>query len=85
MTTKYDPPSVDDTGPSFTSDEIYHSEVGKKFTEALEEKRIEKCFEEIKQVLRNYGCEICLDDEVMSIWTNDLKYHEYYSQKDLDA
>ena len=44
MTTKYYPPSVDDTGPSFTSDEIYDSEVGKKFTEALEEQRIEKCF-----------------------------------------
>ena len=32
MTTKYDPPSVDDIGPSLTSDEIYDSEVGKKFT-----------------------------------------------------
>lgn len=49
------------------------------------EENIEKCFEEIKQVLKKYECEICLDDEVMSIWTNDLKYHEYYSQKDLDA
>lgn len=58
MTTKYDPPSVDDTGPSFTSDEIYDSEVGKKFTEALEEQKIEKCFEEIKQVLKKHECEI---------------------------
>ena len=44
MATKYDPPSVDDIGPSLTSDEIYDSEVGKKFTEALEEQRIKKCF-----------------------------------------
>lgn len=58
MTTKYDPPSVDDTGPSFTSDEIYDSEVGKKFTEALEEQKIEKCFEEIKNVLKKHKCEM---------------------------
>ena len=42
MTTKYNPPSVDDIGPSLTSDEIYDSEVGKKFTEALEKQKIEK-------------------------------------------
>lgn len=68
MTTKYDPPSVDDTGPSLTSDEIYDSEVGKKFTEALEEQRIEKCFEEIKQVLKKYECEFgWLEDDTVSI------------------
>ena len=75
MTTKYDPPSVDDTGPSLTSDEIYDSEVGKKFTEALEEQRIEKCFEEIKQVLKKHECEIyVLDIKNLIIFDNNSYY-----------
>ena len=85
MTTKYDPPSVDDTGPSLTSDEIYDSEVGKKFTEALEEQRIEKCFEEIKQVLKKYECMIHIAGGFgLEIWKNDLSKHECYSPKDFD-
>lgn len=73
MTTKYDPPSVDDIGPSFTSDEIYQSEVGKKFTEAIEEQRIEKCFEEIKQVLKKYGCEVVVDEYYIEIYYKEVK------------
>ena len=79
MTTKYYPPSVDDTGPSFTSDEIYQSEVGKKFTEALEEQRIEKCFEGIKQVLKKYGCELYCNEDIEIYNENNIKF---YSWKD---
>ena len=82
MTTKYDPPSVDDTGPSLTSDEIYDSEVGKKFTEALEQQKIEKCFEEIKQVLRKYGCKLCIDEYFVKIESNDD--FEFYDTSDFD-
>jgi len=82
MTTKYDPPSIDDAGPSFTSDEIYDSEVGKKFTEALEEQKIEKCFEEIKQVLVKYRCEITLYKNEIELYHND--YGLYYKQKDFN-
>ncbi len=84
MTTKYNPPSVDDTGPSFTSDEIYQSEVGKKFIEALEEQRIKKCFEEIKQVLRKHECGIFICDDgeinIFSIHGGD----KYYWQGDFN-
>ena len=80
MTTKYDPPSVDDTGPSLTSDEIYDSEVGKKFTEALEEQRIKKCFEEIKQVLRKYGCKLYTNEYFIKIESNDD--FEFYDSDD---
>lgn len=73
MTTKYDPPSVDDIGPSFTSDEIYDSEVGKKFTEALEDQRIEKCFEEIKHVLKKYGCDLIVDDYHIEMHNKEVK------------
>ncbi len=79
MTTKYDPPSVDDTGPSFTSDEIYDSEVGKKFTEALEEQKIEKCFEEVKQVLVKYRCELYCNGDIEIYNENNIKF---YSWKD---
>ena len=79
MTTKYDPPSVDDIGPSFTSDEIYQSEVGKKFTEALEEQRIKKCFEEIKQVLKKHECEIYCNEYIEIYNKDDIKF---YSWKD---
>ena len=80
MTTKYDPPSVDDIGPSLTSDEIYDSEVGKKFTEALEEQRIKKCFEEIKQVLRKYGCKLYTNEYFIKIESNDD--FEFYDSDD---
>lgn len=73
MTTKYYPPSVDDTGPSFTSDEIYQSEVGKKFTEALEKQRIEKCFEEIKQVLKKHECDLIVDDYHIEMHNKEVK------------
>ena len=79
MTTKYDPPSIDGIGPSLTSDEIYQSEVGKKFTEALEEQRIEKCFEEIKQVLKKYGCELYCNEDIEIYNENNIKF---YSWKD---
>jgi len=81
MTTKYDPPSIDDAGPSFTSDEIYDSEVGKKFIEALEEQRIEKCFEEIKQVLVKYRCELYCNEDIEIYNENNIKF---YSWKDFD-
>jgi len=82
MTTKYDPPSVDDTGPSLTSDEIYDSEVGKKFIEALEEQRIEKCFEEIRQGLKNYGCHIdTLNGSDIFLWKGDLRCTRYTLDK----
>ena len=80
MTTKYNPPSVDDIGPSLTSDEIYDSEVGKKFTEALEEQRIKKCFEEIKQVLRKYGCKLYTNEYFIKIESNDD--FEFYDSDD---
>ena len=83
MTTKYDPPSVDDIGPSFTSDEIYDSEVGKKFTEALEEQRIEKCFEEIKQVLVKYRCELSPYGNLVRIRTKYGNF-EFYSASDFN-
>lgn len=82
MTTKYNPPSIDDTGPSFTSDEIYDSEVGKKFIEALEEQKIEKCFEDIKLVLRKYGCKLYTDEYFIKIESND--YFEFYDTSDFD-
>ena len=76
MTTKYDPPSVDDIGPSFTSDEIYDSEVGKKFTEALEKQKIEKCFQEIKQVLNKYECNLYTTNDIEIYSDYGFKYYE---------
>ena len=82
MEIKYDPPSIDDIGLSFTSDEIYDSEVGKKFIEAIEEQRIEKCFEDIKQVLKKYGCKLYTDEYFIKIESND--YFEFYDTSDFD-
>lgn len=47
------------------------------------EENIEKCFEEIKQVLKKYGCEISLLKNEIELYHND--YGVYYKQKDFEA
>jgi len=45
------------------------------------EENIEKCFEEIKQVLEKYGCEIYSNEDIEIYDKDNIKF---YSWKDFD-
>lgn len=46
------------------------------------QENIEKCFEEIKQVLKKHECKIEIYHDIIEIITLDNKLHEYYNTSD---
>lgn len=48
-------------------------------TDKDSQENIEKCFEEIKQVLKSYGCEIYCNEDIEIYNKDDIKF---YSWKD---